>query len=414
MQTLRVITRSLAQEETFSEQKASISARQTSLPGKALSSRIRLLSIDALRGLVMILMALDHTRLYFHVDSLLFDPLDLTRTTPALFITRWITHFCAPVFVFLAGTSMFLALSRGKSKKQMACFLLTRGLWLIVLELTIIQFAWELDLDSMNAGVVWVLGWSMIFLAGLIFLPRWAVMFCGLLIIVFHNLFDGVRSDSFGSFHWLWTLLHSPGNFKVMGYIPFRVTYPLVPWIGVMAVGFGFGELLLLEGDKRRRWFLGLGVMLILFFIIIRAVNFYGDPHPWSEQQNSLFTFFSFINLEKYPPSLLYLLVTLGPAIALLALFDWVQERHLFIHPLATFGRVPLFYYIVHLFLIHTLSKIPLMVLSAQVFLPANNLGYSLPMVYLIWFAVLLMLYPACRWFADLKKRKDNKWLSYI
>ena len=282
----------------------------------------------------MVLMALDHARHYFHADAILFDPTDLTRTSPALFITRWVTHFCAPVFVFLAGTGAFLSASRGKTKKELARFLLTRGLWLVVLELTVIHFVWWFDFRYLNAGIIWTLGWSMVVLAGLVFLPARAVTVFGVTMIVFHNLSDGVRAADFGVFHWIWTVLHIPGEFQRPGDVTLKVSYPLVPWAGLMAAGSGFGRLFRLEPRERRKWLFGLGGALTLVFVVLRALNFYGDPSPWSGQKNGVFTFLSFINLEKYPPSLLFLLVTLGPAIVALGLFGRTQEPGAFVRAL--------------------------------------------------------------------------------
>jgi uncharacterized membrane protein len=403
--------KSLTEKKRFAEGQITVPARTVTLP----SSQGRLFSIDALRGLVMILMVLDHTRIYFHADALLFDPTDLTKTNPILFMTRWLTHFCAPVFVFLAGTGVFLSLSYGKPKKEIVHFLVTRGLWLVILELTLIHFFWEFNFNFLNASILWVLGWSMVILAGLIFLPHWIVIFGGILTIASHNLFDGVRSDSFGLFHWLWTILHHPGRFEVVEGLALKVRYPLIPWVGVMAVGFGFGKLWLLERTRRRPWMLSLGVFLTLLFVFIRITNSYGDPRPWLIYQNGWWTFFSFINLEKYPPSLLYLLATLGPAIIILALFDQFRAPGILIGPLAVFGQVPLFFYMVHLFLIHAWSVISVYVEYGQT--PVlDHSGYDLPVVYLVWLAVVVMLYPVCRWFTAFKKHRsrDHKWLSYL
>ncbi|CAN5569337.1 DUF1624 domain-containing protein [soil metagenome] len=403
-------------------------AGATNLLGESLANRTRLYSVDLLRGLVMVIMALDHVRDFFHFGG--FDPTDLTKTNTALFMTRWVTHFCAPVFVFLAGTGAFLSTSRGKTKPELARFLLTRGLWLVILELTIVQFAWFFDYDykyGSGAGVIWAIGWSMVALAVLVFLPTWAMTLFGVVMIATHNLFDGVRSESFGSFSWLWTILHSGGQLEIVPGVWFFVLYPLIPWIGVMAAGYGFGALLLFEHDKRRKWLLSIGSALPLAFIIIRAINFYGDPHPWSEQGSSLFTFFSFINFEKYPPSLLFLLVTLGLAIAALALFNRRREPGAFARALIIFGRVPLFYYILHLCLIHLLAVVFAYARYGQAqflfetpkppafpFNAPEGYGYSLPVVYLVWLAVVLMLYPVCRWFAGVKRRRRDAWLSYL
>lgn len=383
----------------------------------------RLHSVDLLRGLAMILMALDHTRDFFHQSWMMsgFDPTDLTRTTGPLFITRWVTHFCAPVFVFLAGTGAFLSATRGKSTSELSRFLFVRGLWLILLELTVVRFGWVFNLDFSFIGVqvIWALGWCMIALAGLVYLPAWIITAIGVTMIAAHNLLDGIQAQDLGAFGWLWNVLHEMGMFQLPSGTMFYIAYPLIPWIGVMAAGYGFGALLLLERDKRRRWLLGLGVALTLIFIILRATNAYGDPKPWSAQKNLLFTIFSFVNTEKYPPSLLFLLMTLGPSIASLAFFD--REPGRLARPIIVFGRVPLFYYVLHLPLIH---------LTAVLFayaryghaewlfnpvLPAPpGYGYSLPVVYLVWLAAVVLLYPLCRWFAEIKRRRRHPWLSYL
>jgi len=381
-----------------------------------------------LRGLVMVIMALDHVRDFFS-NAYAFDPTDLTQTNAALFLTRWITHFCAPVFVFLAGTGAFLSTSRGKTKKDLAVFLLSRGLWLVFLDLFFVHtFGWWFNFDYhlLYGDVLWALGWSMIVLAGLVFLPVWSIAAVGVAMVVLHNLFDTVRADSFGSFRWLWAILHSGDILEPLPGVHFVPGYPLVPWIGVMAAGYGFGTLLLRPQDERRKCFLGLGSGLTLTFIVMRAANVYGDPHAWSTQKTGLFTFFSFINCEKYPPSLLYLLMTLGPAIIVLALFERIS--HPLSRPIVILGRVPLFFYLLHLVVIHALAIAFAYVRYGQadwmfknVTVPTNSVlpypqgyGYSLVMIYAIWLGVVLILYPACRWFASVKRRQREAWLSYL
>jgi len=376
----------------------------------------------------MVIMALDHTRDFFSKD-LAFDPTDLGRTFPALFLTRWITHYCAPVFIFLAGTGAFLSTGRGKSRGELSRFLLTRGLWLVLLELTWVRcLGWQFnfDLHFTFGAVIWAIGWSMVALAVLVFLPlRWVTAF-GILMIASHNLFDSVKPESWGSLGWLWKILHSGGMILPAKGYRFAAGYPLVPWIGVMAAGYGFGSLLLREPVERRRWLFGLGATLTLLFILLRAINLYGDPRPWSGQKNSLFTLFSFMNCHKYPPSLLYLLMTLGPALLVLAALDrgmigWLK-------PLLVFGRVPLFYYLLHLPLIHGLAVLasywaygradwwfanPPEGPDAPILRPADY-GYGLPVVYLVWIGVVLVLYPVCRWFAGVKRLRRDPWLSYL
>jgi uncharacterized membrane protein len=383
--------------------------------------RSRLDSVDLLRGLVIVIMALDHARDFF--TSVPFDATDLTQTTAPLFLTRWITHFCAPVFVFLAGTSAFLYQARGKSRGQASRFLLTRGLWLVVLELTVVRWAWMFNFDYTNellfVQVIWVIGISMIALAALIHLPLGAVAAIGAVMIAGHNLLDGVTPESLGPWGPLWILLHVQTAIPLRGDQVLFVIYPLVPWIGVMAVGYAFGRLLQRPTEERRRVLVMLGGALTLGFVALRALNFYGDPAPWSGQGSVGRTVLSFLNTTKYPPSLLFLLMTLGPAIALLPLFE--RLRGPVARAVTVFGRVPLFFYVLHLALIHALALLvgtlagfdPRSFLRVWMFLP-DEWGYGLPVVYLVWVGVVLALYPACRWFAGVKARRRDAWLSYL
>jgi uncharacterized membrane protein len=385
------------------------------------AGRPRLDSVDLLRGLVIVIMALDHARDFF--TSVRFEATDLTQTTAPLFLTRWITHFCAPVFVFLAGTSAFLYQARGKSRAEVSRFLLTRGLWLVLLEWTVVRWAWMFNFnyttELLFVQVIWVLGLSMMVLAGLLYLPPGAVAAVGIVMIAGHNLFDGVTPDALGRWGPLWTLLHVQGPIPLGGERILFVIYPLIPWIGVMAVGYAFGRLLLRPAEERRRLLLGLGLGLTAAFLLLRAVNVYGDPAPWSLQASSGRTVLSFLNTTKYPPSLLFLLMTLGPAIALLPLFE--RLRGPFARAVLVYGRVPLFFYVLHLFLIHALALLvgtlagfdPRSFLRVWLFLP-EAWGYGLPVVYLVWAGVVLALYPACRWFAGVKARRREAWLSYL
>jgi uncharacterized membrane protein len=387
----------------------------------------RLEAVDLLRGMVMALMALDHTRDYFHFGAVHgFDPLDLKTTTVALFLTRWITHFCAPVFIFLAGTGAFLSGTRGKSKRELSWYLVTRGAWLILLELTFINWAgWSFTINVHQSfgAVIWAIGWSMIVLAGLIHLPGRATTATGLALIVGHNAFDAVKPESWGSFAWLWRALHAGGPIEFApGYFLY-VAYPLIPWIGVMAVGYGFGKILLRARAERRSIVLKLGVALTLAFIALRFTNAYGDHKPWSAQRNPVFTLLSFLDCVKYPPSLCYLLMTLGPALIVLALLD--RKTPLGFNPLLVFGRVPLFYYLLHIPLIHGLAvlvetirfgSVPWLIgdpFGAHSNMPANA-GLGLIGTYAMWLVALATLYPLCRWFAELKRRRRNAWLSYV
>ena len=392
----------------------------------------RLYSVDTLRGLVMIVMALDHTRDFFS-NAYAFDPVDLSQTNGALFFTRWITHFCAPVFVFLAGTGAFLSVSRGKTRNGLARFLLSRGLWLVMLDLFVVHtFGWWFNVDYhlLYGDVLWALGWSMVAMAGMVFLPIWAITAIGAAMVTLHNLLDPIHADRFDSLRWLWAILHSGDMLEPLSGVHFIPGYPLVPWIGVMALGYAFGNLMRLPQEKRRRTLIRLGIALTVAFVVLRATNIYGDPHGWSVQRNLLFTIMAFLSCEKYPPSLLYLLMTLGPAIILLGLLERMPKALSSLEKsVVTLGRVPLFFYLLHIGLIHAVAvafaytrygdvawmfKNPsLPVTSAILPFPAGY-GYGLPVVYVVWLGVIVLLYPACRWFASVKNRHHNTWLSYL
>jgi uncharacterized membrane protein len=388
------------------------------------SGRVRLDSVDLLRGLVIVIMALDHARDYF--TPVQIDPTgstDLSLAPVSLFFTRWITHFCAPVFVFLAGTSAFLYQSRGRSRAEVSRFLVTRGLWLVILEFTVVRWAWLFNFnyttEMLFVQVIWALGVSMIVLAGLIYLPMTATAAVGIGMILGHNLLDGITPQSLGAWGPLWAILHVQSAIPLGDGQVFFVVYPLIPWIGVMAAGYAFGTLVLRPESERRRKLLWLGVGLTSAFLVIRAVNVYGDPVPWEARESAGRTVLSFLNTTKYPPSLLFLLMTLGPAIAVLPLFERLTGPAA--RAVIVFGRVPLFFYVLHLYLIHALALIvgTLAGFDPRQFLRLwlNNpegWGYGLPVVYLVWVGVILALYPACRWFAGLKARRREAWLSYL
>ena len=378
--------------------------------------RARLDSVDILRGLVMVVMALDHTRDFF--SNYAGDPVDLGNASAGIFLTRWITHFCAPVFVFLAGAGAFLS---NKPKPELARFLVTRGLWLVFLELTVIRAGICFNLDyKFNFGqVIWVLGWSMIGLAALIWLPARIAGGIGVLIIALHNLLDPIRSQTLGNWKYVWMFLHEPNVMRFDSGAVFLFAYPFLPWMGVMAAGYGFGTLL--RRDDRVRVLTRLGLAVTTLFVVIRGVNIYGDPAPWSQQQGLLFTFFSFINCQKYPPSLLFVLMTLGPAILFLAFIDKFRDG-----ALAVYGRVPMFYYLIHFPLIHLCAVIAAwfqhgrfdFLLDFPPAVPPDRFpagyGYNLFVVYLIWISIVAALYLPCRWFGDLKRRRNDWWLSYL
>lgn len=388
--------------------------------------KFRVDSVDALRGFVMIVMALDHVRDFFHTGAMSFQPEDLTRTTAALFLTRWITHICAPVFMFTAGLGAYFWLQRGRSKQELSRFLWTRGLWLVVLELTVLRFAMTFNLFSgiVLLSVLWALGWSMVALGFLVHLPLRALTVFSIVVIALHNLADPIPASQFGAAAWLWNILHQTGVLNVGG-APVLTAYPLVPWIAVMSAGFCFGQVMSLDPGQRQKWMTRMGLGLILAFLVIRGINVYGDPVPWSTEIPGM-TVLSFLRCNKYPPSLDFLLMTLGPAILLLSWLDRLQFTKT--NPLIVFGRVPMFYFLGHLFVAHALM-IPFAFLrygsAAFLFHPLPSMGgspdlyppgfgYDLWVVYVVWGIVVALLYPLCLWFARLKERRRDWWLSYL
>jgi uncharacterized membrane protein len=380
----------------------------------------RILSIDILRGIIMIIMALDHVRDFYGHAS--FDPLDLSQTSPLLFLTRWITHFCAPGFIFLSGVSAFLS-SKRKTKNEAALFLFKRGLWLLLLEFTLIGFGWLLDIGfhTLFAQVIWAIGCSMIFLSALIYfnLKPLYIGIVGLTLIFVHNAFDQVRSDSFGDAKLLWLVVHEQGFYQLNSYESIFILYPLVPWIGVIAAGYYFGTLFLLEPAARRTLFFKIGAGAILLFIIFRAINVYGDPFPWQVQNSWWKNILAFIKCHKYPPSLCYLLMTIGVSIIALGFLEHAKGK--LSRVFLIYGRVPFFYYILHIYLIH-LSQVAI---ALSMGFTANDLenafqgspgkwGFELPYVYLIWITIVALLYFPCRWFMKIKERRRDWWLSYL
>jgi uncharacterized membrane protein len=384
-----------------------------------LQGRVRLDSIDLLRGLVMVLMALDHARDFFAAGG--FNPRDVHD--PALFLTRWVTHFCAPVFVFLAGTSAFLYGARGRTEREVSWFLFTRGLWLVLLELTVVRFAWTFSVfpDVVVLQVIWAIGMSMVVLSGLIHLPHWAIGAIGIGMIAGHNLLDGIQAEQLGQLGWLWHILHQPAFLHPTSDVSVFALYPLIPWMGVMAAGYALGPVMLLEPAARRRCLVGLGVALTSGFVLLRAANVYGDPAPWDLYDDVSATVLSFINAEKYPPSALYLAMTLGPALIAMAAFESARSK--LARFFVLFGRVPLFYYVAHLLLLHMIAVVFAAAAHGDVGwlfgglpIEAKSEGYGLglPGVYLVWLIVVVLLYLPCRWFAEVKRRRSNGWLSYL
>lgn len=395
-----------------------------------LTTKPRIESIDVLRGIVMVIMALDHVRDGVHAAAFTDDPLNLATTTPALFCTRWITHFCAPVFIFLSGTSIYLQSLR-KTKKELSLFILKRGLWLIVAELVIISFAWTFNpfYNFIPLQVIWAIGISMVILSAVILLPFKVILALGLVIVFGHNLLDIPESaKGFKAGFW-WDLLHH-GHFAMYPFAPNHfavIVYPFLPWTGLMMLGYCFGKFYLPEfsAERRRRLFIIMGVALVFFFVVLRYSNLYGDPHPWTLQKNSLYTFFSFIKVHKYPASLLYMSITVGIAIVFLGLVEKVKNT--FTNVMVVYGRTAFFYYIAHLFLIHIIYAILFFTRGHSMqdaIASMQNLpflfaipgeGYSLGIVYLVWIIVVILLYPLCKWYDRYKtNHKEKWWLSYL
>ena len=355
-------------------------------------------------------MALDHTRDFFSGGG--GNPRDVTD--PALFLTRWITHFCAPTFIFLAGLAAYLYGARGRSLAETSRFLFTRGLWLILIEFTVVKLAWtfSFNFDQLAAGVIWAIGASMVVLAALVYLPRVALAIVAVVMIVDHNLLDGIRAENLRSVGWVWYFLHQPGFVRLGNGTTVFVLYPLIPWIGVMAAGYALGPVMELDAEARRRQLLRLGAAITAGFVLLRATNLYGDPAPWTMGETWSATVLSFLNCEKYPPSLLFLMMTLGPALLLLAAFENVRGQ--LAQWLTIYGRVPFFFYVTHLYLIHGLAVAFALAMYSSLSAETPAVASGLAGVYLVWLFVLILLYPLCRWFAVLKQNRTEWWLSYL
>ncbi len=383
-------------------------------------TRTRLESVDVVRGVIMMIMALDHTRDFFGVPGQ--NPTNLATAGAALFLTRWVTNICAPVFFLLTGVGAYLGLRR-RSPGALSRYLLSRGIWLIVLEVTIVRclaYQFNADYQVTMLLVLWALGWAMITLAAVVRLPPTVVGALGVLVIAGHNLLDGVQTANP-----VWSVLHAPGFvWPTPPHVVF-VSYPLVPWIGVTAAGFGLGQVYGWNGERRRRFLVGLGLVLCVAFVAIRWLNAYGDPFRWTPESTVLFTVLSALNTSKYPPSLLFLLMTLGPALLLLASVDH-GTPHL-LRPALIIGKVPLFYYVLHFFFIHLLAVATCYLRYGAVhwmfespdlrnypFTPPPGWGFALPVVYLVWMVVVIAMYPLCHWFAGLKQRRSDAWLGYV
>lgn len=386
-------------------------------------TKTRIESIDLLKGLVMVIMALDHVRDYFHYSAFMFDPADPTQSNLPIFFTRFITHFCAPIFCFLAGTSAFMVGKR-KSKNELSSFLLKRGIWLVFIEMTIVNFAWYFDIYFKNPGllVIWSLGISMIVLAVIVHLPRKFILLFSLLPILGHNLLDTVHVNG----NVLWAILHEYATFKLSDGVNFAVAYPIIPWISVMSLGYYFGAFYdkSYDDEKRKRLFNIIGISAIVVFVILRFSNLYGDPILYKDYETTTKDLISFLNPSKYPPSLLFLLMTLGTAFLFLANSEKVKGK--VVDFFCTFGRVPFFYYILHLYLIHLIALIfaelsgfgwRIMILDGWVTETPTLKGYGFPLwvVYAVWIFAIVLLYPMCKKFDIYKQaHKDKWWLSYL
>jgi uncharacterized membrane protein len=419
----------------------------TTLANPVLTEKPRISSIDLMRGIVMIIMALDHTRDFFHADANVFDPTDLAKTSPVLFFTRWITHFCAVTFVLLSGVAARISRQR-KTQKELFVFLFTRGLWLIVLEFTVIRFGllFNLYYDFSILQVIWVLGASMIVLSALIFLPETVIGIIGLVLIFTHNAFDHRLLQAGDTAYVPWAVLNQGGFIQISEGHFIIAGYPLIPWLGVMLIGYAVGTWYTKEfnGQARRKRLLIAGVIAMVLFVVLRGINIYGDPRPWTEQKNALYTVMSFLNCNKYPVSLLFKLMILGPVFTMLSFLDnkdiyslkprgafgrgWLIRYVLnfFARCAVVFGRVPLFYYILHFYMLHAVSLVLYMSISGKSLgqvnfhfgnnfggIP-NGFGYSLEWVYVVWISLIVLLYPICKWYNRYKSTHDYAWLSYL
>lgn len=387
----------------------------------------RIESIDILRGLVMVIMALDHTRDYFHYGSFFSNPTNLETTTPFLFFTRFITHYCAPIFVFLAGTSAFLY-GTNKTKKNLFKFLFTRGLWLIFLEFTLNNFLWWFDISFsfIVLQVIWAIGLSMVVLSLLVFLQKKILLAIGIILVLGHNILDSIKVTGNNFEDIIWYILHQGGQIYTSPDQTIGAYYPVIPWIGIIILGYCFGYFYKKDFNValRKKWLLYLGFGAIGIFFIIRSFNVYGDPSPWAIQDTSAKTIMSFFKVSKYPPSLAYTLITLGPAMLFLYGIESIKNK--VTNFLLVFGRVPLFYYFVHILVIHVLAIIGIilfggnwqdMIITKNAFSTGKlfNYGYSLFVVYLVWIAVIAFLYPFCKKYMIYKANNKNKWwLSYL
>ena len=391
----------------------------------SLAQNKRVKAVDLLRGLVMIIMALDHTRDFFHYSAFTENPLDPATTTPVLYFTRWITHFCAPTFVFLSGASAWFQ-SLKKTKKELSLFLIKRGAWLILLEITVINFVFSFDVHFHEVGlqVIWAIGVSMIILGLLIWLPFPVILIAGLLIVTGHNSLDFYEAKNANDLSLLYHIIHrlnlfDYGNFHLL------VFYPFLPWTGLMLMGYCFGKLLSkTSGEQQKKILLWIGAGIVAVFIGLRLLDMYGDPDVLTSTTKPLDSLYIFLNTNKYPPSLLYMCMTIGPSILFIAFFQNAGGRIARI--ISVYGRVPFFYYVLHFTLIHLVSAIFFLARGHSVKDGLNNdvmvpnfirpgEGTGLFVVYLLWLTIVLVLYPLCKWYDQYKQsHKEKWWLSYL
>jgi uncharacterized membrane protein len=378
-------------------------------------------AVDLLRGLVMVLMVLDHTRDFF--GDMTLEPTDLSKATPAMFLTRWVTHFCAPTFAFLAGVGVYLAGIRGRSRDGLARYLATRGLWLIFLELTVVNFGLSFNPapKTLYLLVFWSIGGSFLLMSGLVFLPSRVVGAVGVLLIATYSLIElpSLSPDARGPLQTLSVLLLQRGALPLPGGMILIVGYPLLPWFGVVAAGYGFAEVIRLRPERRRRVMLATGLGLTLAFVALRTWGVYGEPSAWTSERTPILTALEFLNCTKNPPSPLFLMMTLGPAIVAMAAFDWVGARGPFGRALLTLGRVPLFFFLLQWYVIHPLAILAALARGFPVdwFFatpPPPGWPLGLPAIYALWVVVLALMYLPCRWFAGVKQRHRDGWLSYL
>lgn len=399
----------------------------TEAPRDVLTEKPRIASIDVMRGIVMVIMALDHARDFFHADAFVYDPTDLEKTTPVLFLTRFITHFCAPTFVLLAGTAVRISQQR-KTKREMSWFLFSRGMWLVLLEVTVVRFSmlfqWHYDVTIFQ--VIWAIGFCMVLFSAIIHLPFRYVLALGILITFGHDVLHAIQLQQGDTFLIPWTFIHQSGFIQLVPDAFAFVAYPFLPWLGILLLGYGLGQLYTKGFDSavRRKLLLRMGILALVLFTILRYYNIYGDPSPWSEQKDGVYTFLSFINVTKYPVSLQYTLLTLGPVLILLSLLENLRTNSL--RPFGIIGRVPLFYYVLHFYLLHlaalglymartgkSITEIDFHFNATFGGLPPGD-GYPLIAAYIAWLSVVLILYPLCYWYNSYKSKHAHWWLSYM